>query len=98
MTMKRFERREIREALRCAGQGGQALHVFLALKMPAPSCFRRSLQWGHLFDQDAERVEKTARRLGVRKVVVHHRDTPKQHVDLCGKPLERAIRSCEKEG
>lgn len=96
--MKRFERREIREALRCAGQGGQALHVFLAPKMPAPSCFRRSLRCGHLFDLDAERLVRSARRLGVRNVVVHHRDTTKQHVDLCGKPLERAIRSCEKEG
>jgi hypothetical protein len=54
-----------------------------------PSRARRP--WAHLFDQDADRCEATARRLGVRVVVVHGRGTEVQHVDLCGKPLARAM-------
>jgi hypothetical protein len=42
-----------------------------------------------------ERLLKTARRLGVRKPRVDRRGELGQHVDLCGKPLERAMKECE---
>jgi hypothetical protein len=94
--VRRFEKRSVRSAVAYAADGGQALHVFEAIKgMPAPGCFRRSKLWAHLFDQNAERLRATARRLGVRVVVVHHPETVKQHVDLCGKPLECALAMCE---
>jgi len=38
-----------------------------------------------------ERLTATARQLGVRRIVVDQEKTEKQHVDLCGKVLERAI-------
>lgn len=102
-----FDKRELglvrayQGAMECVARGGQALHVWVP-KAPgvyaeadgrkAPACFRRTKVWAHLMDADAERLEATARRLGVRRVVVSKRGHEHQHVDLCGKPLERAIR------
>lgn len=82
--MKIFLQRELRQAYEYAAGGGQALHVCQSrgfVMSDAPACFRRSAQFAHLFDQDHARLLETARRLGVRDI----------HVDLCGKPLERAI-------
>ncbi len=50
----------------------------------------RSVRYISAFDQDLGRLEKTARKLGVRKVVVTAADMAYQHVDLCGKPLDKA--------
>jgi len=95
--MRLFEK-NVRAALAHAAEGGQALHVFPAiqeLKHRAPPPFKRTGKWAHLFDQDKERLVKTARQLGVRVVVVDREDTPYQHVDLCGGPLRRAQMQCE---
>lgn len=90
--MKLFIQNQVREALEHAQAGGQALHVYAAIAgMDAPACFRASQQWAHLFDYDRERLVQTARQLGVRVVVVHHEGLRGQHVDLCGRPLQRAI-------
>ena len=95
--MKLFKYREIREAYAYVREGGQALHVqpnSFAYK-DIPICFKKSKQWGHLFDQDKERLVKTAKRLGVRVIKVENAgDEKRQHIDLCGKPLERAIEEC----
>ena len=98
--MKRFEQREIREAVAFAAAGGQALHVWdpgeRGARWPgAPLVFRRSRPWAHLFDQDKVRLVETVTALGVNVVVVSHEGTPRQHVDLCARPLERAIKLCE---
>ena len=84
---------QIQEALDYAACGGQALHVWNGGQWPgdAPACFRRSPIWGHLMDQDEKRLVATARRLGVRRVVVSKRDRREQHVDLCGAPLRKAM-------
>lgn len=92
--MKIFQQRELREAIAYAAAGGQALHVCSSAQFvtaAAPGCFKRSKQFAHLLDQNAVRLVKTAKRLGVRVVVVERSAEPRQHVDLCGKPLERAI-------
>lgn len=97
--MRLFSWRQIEEARDFAEAGGQALHVYpskLANKKSAPLCFKNTDQWAHLFDQDKERLVKTVRRLGVRKVVIHGMGRD-QHVDLCAGPLRRAIESCEGE-
>lgn len=100
--MKRFKRREIQEAIQHAGEGGQALHVWeptpaerIALRPPA--VFKASKLWAHLFDQDAERLVQTARRLGVRAIKLERSGRPGQHIDLCGRPLERAMEECGPE-
>jgi hypothetical protein len=93
----RLFKKSVRKALEHAAEGGQALHVFPAtreLRRRAPLPFKRTDEWGHLFDQDRERLIKTARALGVRVVVVDRRDTPYQHIDLCGGPLRKAMALC----
>lgn len=61
----------------------------------APRCFRESAHAAHLMDQDRDRLTKTAKRLGVRRVVIDQAGRPGQHVDLCGKPYERARGECD---
>jgi hypothetical protein len=93
--MKLF--RNVREAKAWAAAGGQALHVYRAMPSQFPSApmvFKRYREWAHLFDQDAARLEKTARSLGVKVIKIDRPDSPGQHIDLCGRPLERAMGCC----
>ena len=101
--MKLFETMTIREAYAFAKEGGQALHLFDGKiwgnpSEPTPSCFRRTMKagkmWAHLFDQDKTRLIATAKRLGVRVIVVSREGNYAQHIDLCGRPLERALAEC----
>jgi hypothetical protein len=46
---------------------------------------------GHLFDRDEPRLRRTAARLGIKRVKVERIGTDRQHVDLCGGPLRRAV-------
>ena len=86
------------KAIDYAREGGQALHVFPAYKEPrAPAVFKQYREWGHLIDQNKERLIKTARWLGVRVIKVDREGNRGQHIDLCGKPLERAKALCEAE-
>ena len=89
--MKLFETKKPADAIRHAMAGGQALHVYAALPVAAPACFKRRRTWAHLIDHDRRRLYLTAKRLGVRKIRVHLGGSNAQHVDLCGKPLERAL-------
>lgn len=91
--MKRFEQNEIRAAREHAAQGGQALHVH-RINMVGHQLFRRYPEIAHLFDQDIDRLRATARSLGVRVIVIEKTGTPSQHVDLCGKPFEKAKALC----
>lgn len=95
--MKIFQQAQVREATAYAAAGGQALHLFSGAIADAigavrkiPNCFRGRKELDHLFDQDTDRLRKTARRLGVRVIFVHHAGEPRQHIDLCGGPLELA--------
>lgn len=95
--MKRFEQHQLREAYAHAEAGGQALHICntrslgIHQKADVPRCFRESEQFAHLFDQDRERLVRTARWLGVKSVYVDRPGTLGQHIDLCGFPLRKAI-------
>jgi len=99
--MKVFQHAEIKEAIEWARAGGVALHVW----QPgggwsgAPAIFQHEAAagrpWGHLYDTDPERLRRTARRLGVRRIVIHvSARIPVPHVDLCGRPLAKAIVMC----
>jgi hypothetical protein len=92
--VKLFQQQEIREAIACASAGGQALHLmsgaFAYGRPNTPNCFKSRSQLAHLFDQDRERLIQTARQLGVRVIKVERENTNKQHIDLCGQPLEHA--------
>ena len=84
-----FAMREIQAAIEHSAQGGQSLHVH-PFTQGGHKLFKRYTEAAHLFDQDVERLKKTARKLGVRVIKVEKEGTPSQHIDLCGKPLERA--------
>lgn len=91
--MKQFAQNELRAAYAHAAAGGQALHVCDARQFvtaAAPACFRRAREFAHLIDANRARLEATARKLGVRVVKVERPGRVGQHVDLVGKPLERA--------
>lgn len=95
--MRIYKQNEVEEAKAHALAGGQALHLHRIIgdRSKAPTCFTHAVERGeqiaHLFDQDEERLRRTVKRLGVNRVVVEHAGTPRQHVDLCGKPLQKAI-------
>ena len=95
--MRLFQLREIEEAYAHAANGGQALHMGgSAAGYPgAPACFRQAGTFAHLIDMNADRLQRTARSLGVRVVVAERPGRRGQHVDLCGQPLRRAIEACE---
>lgn len=96
--MRRFEKREVREAIAYAEAGGQALHVWTPgedMRRRAPVVFRNSQEWAHLIDYDLERLVWTVRRFGVRRVAVGRQGKRGQHVDLCGNPLRLALAECE---
>lgn len=97
--MKRFAQREVLQAVEYAKAGGQALHVFdgaiADAYRDAPQCFRGRQIVAHLFDQDLRRLCSTARRLGVRVIAVEYQGQDRQHIDLCGKPLDNALDRCE---
>lgn len=91
--MKLFSALEVEEAVAFAATGGQALHLHRIIpdRKSAPRCFVRAVDRGepiaHLFDQNLIRLGATAKKLGVRVIIVERADTPRQHIDLCGRPL-----------
>lgn len=99
--MRKFACLEIDEVLAHAAAGGQALHLhrIIVNRSKAPRCFVAAVDRGediaHLFDLDRDRLVETARRLGVRVVYVDRDGTARQHVDLCGAPLRKALAMCE---
>lgn len=99
--MKAFSFGGIKEALEHAAAGGQALHLFDPrpfVRRSTPRCFRSAKEAAHLFDADAERLEATAKRLGVRVVKIERRGQRRgQHVDLIGAPLRKAKAEAEVE-
>jgi len=101
--MKHFTWRHLQDALDYAAAGGQAVHThrFIVDWRRAPACFRREVAAGrdiaHLFDQDVQRLEQTARILGVRVLLVEHRGGANQHIDLCGGPLRLALAQCRQD-
>lgn len=99
--MKHFQEKEICEALEFVTAGGQALHIFKPTRASAnkriPLPFRRTKVWAHLLDLNKQRLVETARKLGVKIIVIDCKGGRGQHVDLCGRPLERAIKECQGE-
>lgn len=61
-----------------------------------PACFKRSRFWGHLVGDDVKQLINTGERLGVKQIVIGRRGRPGQHIDLCGTPLDKAIREGKK--
>lgn len=103
--MKLFTRNELKEALEFSLRGGQALQVYDSNKIPfglragksVPGVFLRYREWAHLFDRNKRRLKKTAKSIGIKRIVIDRKGTRKQHVDICGAPLRNAKLLCETE-
>ena len=95
MLLRRFEQSELHEAIRWAIVGNMALHVCGRLRPTRLAVFNQSGLWAHLFCQDREGLIVSARHFGVQQVIIHHEGSVRQHVDLCGRPLELAMRMAE---
>lgn len=93
--MKRFEMKELVEAYIYSKKGGQALHVHNINY--GHRMFERYPIIGHLFDQDKSRLIATAHKLGVRVIKVDREGQLGQHINLCGKPFERACKLAAEE-
>ena len=90
--MKIFKSKHIFDAYDYVENGGVALHLFGGYPDPkTPLCFLKTKVWGHLLDNDKNRLIKTAKELGVKKIKVSREGIRGQHIDLCGKPLQEAI-------
>lgn len=96
--MMLFAQREIKSAYAHAADGGQALHVisgtYAYLRNDTPAVFKNRHEIAHLIDNNIVRLMATARRLGVRVIKVERAQRVGQHIDLCGKPLEKARAEC----
>lgn len=92
--MRIYQQREVVQAMEYAAEGGQALHLmsgsYAYLRKDTPNCFKGRSVIAHLFDRDKERLMSTARKLGVKVIKVEREGEQGQHIDLCGRPLERA--------
>ena len=90
--MKLFEELQLMEAYAYAKEGGQSLHLFsnTGIYPGAPKCLKRNREAAHLIDYNIGRLIATARRLGVRVIKIGRKGQRGQHIDLCGKPLQRA--------
>ena len=90
--MELFKEHQLAKAYIHAQKGGQALHFFSdpGIYSGAQSCFKRSRQAAHLIDNNIGRLIATAKRLGVRVINVDRKGRPGQHIDICGRPLQRA--------
>lgn len=96
--MRLFQRREYKQALDHAAQGGQALLVHAWGGPSKVPCFNGAVTIGKLFDQERDRLIATVKRLGVRKIKVCREGQPGQHIDLVASPLERAKHECQTTG
>jgi hypothetical protein len=97
--VKVFQQRDIKEAQLYALAGHQAVHLmsgsFAYIRKDTPNCFKNQKTIAHLFDQDETRLIATAKKLGVRVIKIERKGQPGQHIDLCGKPLLRALEQAE---
>jgi len=92
--MKHYsKRRDLKKAIADSVAGGQALFTHLWTTVTGPDAYKGTKLVGKLFDQDRERLITAAQDFGETVIVVHRLGTPKQHIDLVGGPLERAIKS-----
>jgi hypothetical protein len=102
--MKHFTDWQVEEAWDHAEAGGQALHTHRIIVDwdKAPGCFKREVRAGrdiaHLFDMDEIRLVATARKLGVKVILVERPGRRGQHIDLCGGPLRKALEACRADG
>ena len=101
MAIRVFQQSEIHDARAFAAQSDDnvAVHLHRMLIPTAPACFVRDIRAGkpiaHVFCRNVTLLQQLARRLGVRIVKIDRPATASQHVDLCGRPLEKLLAELE---
>lgn len=97
--MKTFTQREFKQAISYSMSGGVATHLHMIVFPKSPKCFKKDVKAGvpiaHVFCQDAELLETIALKCGVHQVVIEHKGTSRQHVDMCGLPLKRLLKELQ---
>lgn len=99
--MKTFTQMELNEAFTYAKENPDsfAIHLHFMLGLRPPQCFKRDVKKGvpiaHVFGANKEALIALAKRLGVNRIVVEHTGTYRQHIDLCGKPLQKLLAEVE---
>jgi hypothetical protein len=102
--LKVFRMEETAEAIAHSKAGGTAIHLHTIIpnRRIAPKCFLRAVDRGdpiaHIFDLDRARLVAFARMLGVQRIHVDRDGQETQHIDLCGAPLDRALKLAGKFG
>lgn len=92
-TLRKFEYRQLQQALAYAQKGKQALHCHT--QSEAVGLLRVIPRVAHLFDQDLDRLLLTAQDLGVMiPIKVYGQGTQFQHVLLLGDQFDRALSQC----
>jgi hypothetical protein len=90
-----FTQSQVLAAREHAMHGGQAIHLHRMLGLNPPQCFARDVRAGkdiaHVFDQNTARLIATAKKMGVRVILVDRLNSAHQHIDMCGKPLEKLL-------
>lgn len=97
--MRIYLQKDLVKALSYAESGGQSLYLWTpstSMRAKAPKVFRvAAAPWGKLFDQDQDRLTKTAKKYGVRRIKIDRPGERGQHIDLCETPLLRALMRAE---
>lgn len=95
--MRLFLTHQIREAIAYANEHplNSALHLHRIVFPNSPECFKRDVRLGlpiaHLFSTDLYFLREIAARHGVKRVFIDKQNTPRQHIDLCGRPLREVL-------
>ena len=93
--MQVFQCEDIQAAYAHAAAGGIAVHLHSIVFPHSPQCFRQAVKRGeqiaHVFGQDAEELKLLAKKHGVRVLYIDKPGTPRQHIDMCGKPLQNLL-------
>lgn len=89
---------EFLKIVKFIASGGQALHVYKTRSDPKKTkrCYRGKENWGFILDQNNRRLRVTAKRLGVKRIVIRGEGEEFQHLAIFGNQLKKAINETRK--
>lgn len=93
--MKVFVQSDLHAAMTYARHGGLAIHLHFIVFADSPQCFKRDVAAGlpiaHVFHSDSEFLRRLAKSIGINKVYIDREGSTRQHLDVCGTPLQRLL-------
>ena len=94
---KIFRQRQLKDAMEFVANNPDkfAIHLHRIVFDNSPGCFHKAVQSGypiaHVFCRSLPKLIALAEDAGVKKLFVHFPRKERQHIDLCGKPLEYVL-------